>query len=277
MKQRGTTHANITLRFVNDVRTKQSDMNERLMTVESTVENMSKSLNKTETDVGAVKESVDQISEKIGEVQNTMDRVIDMKLDDMKEEQKEKDKRQNNVILYNVPEKLEGTNDKEVVENLILEELGVREAKVEEITRLGTGNEPRPILLKLNDAQTQRKVLNKAKLLRDARNIYIAPDKTIKEREKYRDLQKELRERKERSQTDLIIRDGKIVKRRDGTKGHYDVRGVHEKANQTRKEKKTGAQAQTTTREKGAVATAGKKQVTKSYSHVLLPPNGEKL
>ena len=57
-----------------------------------------------------------------------MDRVIDMKLDDMKEEQKEKEKRQNNVILYNVPEKLEGTNDKEVVENLPLEELGVREA-----------------------------------------------------------------------------------------------------------------------------------------------------
>ena len=56
----------------------------------------------------------------------------------MKEEQKEKEKRHNNVIIYNViiynvlhvPEKLEGTNDKEVVENLILEELGVKEAKV---------------------------------------------------------------------------------------------------------------------------------------------------
>ena len=56
--------------------------------------------------MGAVKESVEQISGKIGEVENTMDRVIDMKLDDMKEEQKEKEKRQNNVILYNVPEKI---------------------------------------------------------------------------------------------------------------------------------------------------------------------------
>ena len=244
----------ITLRFFNNVRTKQADMNERLMNVESTVENMS-TLNKTETDVGAVKESVEQISEKIGNVENTMDRVIDMKLDDMKlddmklddmklddmklddmklddmklddmklddmklddmkEEQKEKEKRQNNVILYNVilynvPEKLEGPNDKEVVENLILEELGVKEAKVDEITRLGTCNEPRPILLKLNDAQTLRKVLSKAYLLRNARNemhrnIYLAPDKSIKEREKYRELQKELRERKERGQTDIMI------------------------------------------------------------------------
>ena len=97
--------------------------------------------------------------------------------------------------------KLEGTNDKEVVENLILEELRVREAKVEEITRLGTGYEPRPRLLTLNDAQTLRKVLSKAKLLRNAtsemhRNIYLAPDKTIKDRKKYRELQKELRESK---------------------------------------------------------------------------------
>ena len=61
-----------------------------------------------------------------------------------------------------------------------------------------------------------------------------------------------------------MIRDGKIVKHRNGAKGQNYVRSVHEKANQTRKEKKTGAQAQTTTREKGAVATAGKKQVTKS-------------
>ena len=49
-------------------------------------------------------------------------------------------------------------------------------------------DEPRPILLKLNDPQAQRKVLCRAKLLRNARsemhrNIYLAPNKTIKERE----------------------------------------------------------------------------------------------
>ena len=47
-----------------------------------------------------------------------------------------------------------------------------------------------------------------------------------------------------------MIRDGKIVKHRDGTKGQNGMRGVHEKANQTQKEE-TGAQAQATTREKG--------------------------
>ena len=146
-----------------------------------------------------------------------------MKLDAMEEEHKEK-KRQNNVILYNVPEKLEGTNNKEVVKNLILEELEVREAKVEEITRLGTGNEPRPILLKLNDAQTQRKVLSKAKLLRNAgsemhRNIYLGLRLTLTQIKQLRrgrsTSYKRNREMKERGQTDLMVRDGKIVKCRE--------------------------------------------------------------
>ena len=34
-------------------------------------------------------------------------------------------------------------------------QLGVKEVKVQEITRLGTGNESRPILVKRNDAQAQ--------------------------------------------------------------------------------------------------------------------------
>ena len=43
------TDGRYNIKFSNDVRTKQSDMNERVMKVESTVENMSKSLNETET------------------------------------------------------------------------------------------------------------------------------------------------------------------------------------------------------------------------------------
>lgn len=49
-----------------------------------------------------------------------------------------------------------------------------------------------------------------------------------------------------------MIRDGKIVKSRDRTKGQKEVSGVQKKVNQTQKGKVTGAQ-------------------------VLLPPNGERL
>ena len=40
-------------------------MNERLMSVENSIENISRTITQTETDVAAVKENVEQISEKI--------------------------------------------------------------------------------------------------------------------------------------------------------------------------------------------------------------------
>ena len=42
--------------------------------------------------MGTVKESVEQMRDKLGEVENTMEKVINMKLDDMKEEQKVKER-----------------------------------------------------------------------------------------------------------------------------------------------------------------------------------------
>ena len=42
--------------------------------------------------MGTVKESVEQIRDKLGEVENTMEKVINMKLDNMKEEQKVKER-----------------------------------------------------------------------------------------------------------------------------------------------------------------------------------------
>ena len=135
--------------------------------MESTIENISRTITQTETDVVTVK-TVGQINEKIGAVENTMDRVIDLKLDDMKDEEKERERRQNNVILYNVPEKVVGKTDRIIVEELIQHDLGVRDVIIEEVIRLGVGKEPRPILLKLHDTQTQRTVLSKAKNLKQA-------------------------------------------------------------------------------------------------------------
>ena len=102
----------ITLRLFNEVRMKQPSMNERLISVENTIENISRTITQTETDVAAVRENVEQINEKIGAVESTMGRVIYLELDDMKDEERERERRQNNVILYNVPEKVVGKQTK---------------------------------------------------------------------------------------------------------------------------------------------------------------------
>ena len=175
---------------------------------------------------------------------------------------KERERRQNNVILYNVPEKVEGKNDKTIVEEILKHDLGVKDVKIEDVFRLGVGKEPRPILLKVKDAQTQKVVLSKAKNLKQAdteisRNIYIVSDKTPRERERYRELQKELKERKDKGETDLMIRDMKVVKRREGRQKGTDGKEVRNRG----QENETGA--------------TGSSQ-RRSYSHVLVPPNGQK-
>ena len=61
------------------------------------------------------------------------------------------------------PRESGGKTDKTIVEKIIKSDLGIRDVKIEEVIRLGVGKEPRPILLKLNDTQTRRTVLSKAK------------------------------------------------------------------------------------------------------------------
>ena len=141
--------------------------------------------------------------------------------------------------------------------------LRVRDVIIEEVIRLGVGTEPRPILLKLPDTQTQRTVLSKAKNLKQAdtetsSNVYIVPDKTPKESEKYRELPKELKERKDKGETDLMISDMKVVKRRDGRQRVTYGKEVSKKANQGK--------------EVGVKVTSERR----SYSHVLVPPNRQK-
>ena len=108
-------------------------------------------------------------------------------------------------------------------------------------------------------AQAKRKAKNLKQADTEAsRHVYIVPDKTPKESEKYRELPKELEERKDKGETDLMIRDMKVVKRRDGRQRVTDGKEVSKKANQGK--------------EAGVKVTSERR----SYSHVLVPPNGQK-
>ena len=73
-----------------------------------------------------------------------------------------------------------------------------------------------------------------------------------------RELQKEPKERKDKGETDLMIRDMKVVKRRDGRQTVTDGKEVSKIANQGK--------------EVGVKVTSERR----SYSRVLVPPNGQK-
>ena len=90
------------------------------------------------------------------------------------------------------------------------------------VTRIGKKIEgkSRVLLVQLPDLATKHLILSQSAQLRSKttwKKVYVNPDLTRYERETQRLLRDELKARKEKGETDLIIRGNRIVKRR-GTK-----------------------------------------------------------
>ena len=143
--------------------------------------------------------------------------------------------RQNNLVVYNMPEleekeklkdmDLEGKDDEQIVRHLMEKQLKIAGFEYDDVLRMppraearkhkDTGK-PRPILIKLKNADsTKAKVYRAASTLRQIphwRDIYISPDKTDDEREKEYQLRQEIKTRKAAGETDLVVRNFKIVK-----------------------------------------------------------------
>ena len=138
----------------------------------------------------------------------------------------EQEKRKNNVVIHNLVEP-SGISDEELkksdmeeVQFMISEGLGVKSINVNSALRLGAkrirGSKPRSLLVTLNGRREE--VINKASLIRQYKGyemIYIDPDRTPNERQYHVALREELKRRRSRGETDLIIRNGQIIHRRE--------------------------------------------------------------
>ena len=74
-----------------------------------------------------------------------------------------------------------------------------------------------PVIITLSDESKRLQILKLRNLKLEQESgepimVYCAPDRTIIQRNLYRDLRKTLRERKEKGESDLVIRNYKIVK-----------------------------------------------------------------
>ena len=74
----------------------------------------------------------------------------------------------------------------------------------------------RPIIVKFANLETRRKVLALRNLnyknSGELQNIYITTDKTKKEQEEHRKLVIELKQRKQKGEDNIVIKNGRIVK-----------------------------------------------------------------
>ena len=145
-----------------------------------------------------------------------------------KEEETEIELRKCNVIIHGVSESHGDNSDQRVEDDLavlaaMFQEVGVGEVLVDSVIRLGKRNtdsaHPRPMKVVLNSVDGKVKLLRNAKNLRAKEDggwskIFIHQDLTPRQREARKPLVAELKQRKANGEKDLIIFNGKVIRKR---------------------------------------------------------------
>lgn len=147
------------------------------------------------------------------------------------EENKEKEERKLNLVLVNLTENKAQGNPAEakkedtkkvtdLIKAIVPEEEG-NEVEIEDLFRLGKpiiGTKSRMLKIKFKDEESKRKVQENAHKLRKINQnkepkdcIFINPDYTQRERDLLHDLRKEVRERTNNGEKNLMVRNMKIV------------------------------------------------------------------
>ena len=149
-------------------------------------------------------------------------------LEDVKnvKEQDEKKLRENNLVLYNVPESEKNeSNDRKNEDNSFCNKLfrngvQINDFSIVQVIRLGkvrNDNRPRPLLVKCGNSREKWSILRNAKNLKhcseNLKKVIITPDMTKSERDVEKQLRDELREKRENGENDWYIKNKKLVKR----------------------------------------------------------------
>ena len=161
-------------------------------------------------------------------VQDCVEDAILVKMAEEHEEAEEIRKRKSNVVIFGVPESSETdfekrrTDDEDQLQT-VLHLIKCDNTTVNKIVRMGRRPEqgdakPRPMLVTMASEKQKDQVLAKSKNLKRSGHegmdkVFIFQDLTPRQREKRKRLVQELKDRKQRGESDLIIAGGKIVNR----------------------------------------------------------------
>jgi len=172
-----------------------------------------------EDEVKQMKEKLEVVSQQKGDdvPLNVPERekVITACVDNSVRESLERNKRKNNIVIKNVKEGDSEEDDlKALWEFLELENI-VHEKPVRVGRNRGSGR-PRLLRLELRNRAKKYDILKKAHKLgnsenEDLKNIFIAPDLTLMQRNEKKQIRDELKARRANGESNLAIRQGKIV------------------------------------------------------------------
>lgn len=133
----------------------------------------------------------------------------------------DRERRKNNLIIYNLPEKSDREDDKKLFVELC-KTVYSEEFAVNKILRMGRRieNKHRPLLVVFKHETDKSFLLTNSARLRKHdvyKTVYFSPDRTKFERLKHKKLVEELKQRKAKGETNLMIRNNAIVNRRTNT------------------------------------------------------------
>ena len=206
--------------FCNDCNSKEKDKDNTNVNLTNQLTTMMKLMN-TMNDRLAKLENKNQSDKEIIDI-------VDVKVNESLLDIQEKEKRKLNLVIVNLPES-QGTspedcknNENTKIQKLINEIVPEKKVQIKNHVRLGQKNighknQPRLLKITVDTEEAKKEILIKAATINrnsDSKNkIYINPDYTAKEREIFRNLRQELKERSGKGEKNLIIRNGKIVER----------------------------------------------------------------
>ena len=129
-----------------------------------------------------------------------------------------------NIVYYNVPESSKNESADRMKDDFDLikksySETDIAHTDVTSIFRVGKkdDNKARPVVVKYINLETKKRILNGSENLKllfnnESINIYVSVDRTPKQREEHKKLVTELKQRRDGGETDIVIRNDKIVR-----------------------------------------------------------------
>ena len=190
-------------------------------------------LKKLEDRPVVIEEVQQRLEHKVDQLRSNMEEPVALAvqgaLQEDKTEELEIERRKANVIVHGVPESEADDSEQRKDDDLtvlaaMFQEVRTENVTVENVVRLGKKaadptQHPRPMKVVLDSAESKISLLKNAKNLREKQEggwskVFIHQDLTPKQREARKPLVVELKERKANGEKDLIIYNGKVVKKR---------------------------------------------------------------
>jgi len=206
------------LKSLNEVKSTQNklitsinEQNKTLKSFNKRFDDISTEINKLATENSFLKTKISELENKLIKIEKT---TLTTQFDELNilNELTDRQSRAQNIILYNLPENLNNTqnpiSDGDSLK-LIFKEMKVDYSPIN-FNRLGKPSDrTRPLKITLADAKSVFETLRAQSILRhspDFKDIRFSSDRTIKQREQMALLRKELESRREKGETNIIIK-----------------------------------------------------------------------